>query len=799
MGGGMKNKNINVIVIGDVHYDIFCDDENNNESKPELGGTFFVENILKKKKLKDEINIINGFTTIGDKGSGDICLGPIFNLKWNVREYENFDQQNVFRCEDRLGLKKEFSNKKYVFFNKPELSRIQNEEGISSFFLMECIGDHRNENSSADNRYTSFFSNKTTTDPLIEKINKTNQLLTLAKRAINFPNLFWILHHDFPELLFKSNISKDEGDTPEEIDDELKNRSIIFLNASSLRQHGIYIRQNASWECTAQDYICALYSNSFLKDLRKYRHVITRFGLTGAIYSYRLGKSRWLHRLILDPSAKNTGLFRNVSTEGDVIGYQSIFASCVLNEIVSCVSNGKNPDEVQITEKVCDGIRKAIISCQNVFNFGLGNDIKKCLTVFHQNCGKVFKDHLDSTDWNKICQTRIPVANPAWSILVQSAEYKLFEIAENIVVKGIDSAINHIDPQGTEELNNEIVWAPVLKFGDDESLVIIDRREIESYRVIHGLISRALNEESKKILSIAVFGPPGSGKSFTVGKLIESAHSTEKKCDIKTINMTNIVDKEMLYNEIITSCWNQYQADQVPIIFFDEFDCKLGDEDLGWLKYFLNPMEDFSIDDLITHVVENKIKGIKNILGTIDDTHEKTIRAEGIKIKDNKQMPIFIFAGGTSHNYLDFCHEDSSWTEEQKAHFINSKGPDFVSRLRGHINILGINRVDEYDDGYIIRRAILMRSMLIKRLKIGNPEEYDLVPFLDLSMIKAMLKGSSYKHGARSMRTIIDMIPTIGGQKGKLVGSSLPPLSQLNMHVNGKEFLEQVISDSQLK
>ena len=146
---------------------------------------------------------------------------------------------------------------------------------------------------------------------------------------------------------------------------------------------------------------------------------------------------------------------------------------------------------------------------------------------------------------------------------------------------------------------------------------------------------------------------------------------------------------------------------------------------------------------------------------------------------------------------MDFCREDNSWKEEQKAYFSSIKGPDFVSRLRGHIDILGPNRVDDFDDTYVIRRALLLRSFLLERfgLKDSNDKEANLINYVDPPIIKAMLKVSSFKHGARSMRAIVNMSMTVGGSGGKIVCSTLPTLPQINMHVNGKEFLDMVISE----
>lgn len=169
---------------------------------------------------------------------------------------------------------------------------------------------------------------------------------------------------------------------------------------------------------------------------------------------------------------------------------------------------------------------------------------------------------------------------------------------------------------------------------------------------------------------------------------------------------------------------------------------------------------------------------------------------ESIQKKYSDRSPIYIFAGGTSHNYKDFSHMDGSFTPEQTAKFVTVKGPDFVSRLRGHIDILGPNRVDDYDDGYVIRRAILLRSILLERLNTQEQDK-DLEYIVDPCIIRSLLRVSSYNHGSRSMRAIINMSNMIGGPEGRLVASTLPTLAQLNMHVDGKEFLEMVIDESQ--
>lgn len=58
-------------------------------------------------------------------------------------------------------------------------------------------------------------------------------------------------------------------------------------------------------------------------------------------------------------------------------------------------------------------------------------------------------------------------------------------------------------------------------------------------------------------------------------------------------------------------------------------------------------------------------------------------------------------------------------------------------------------------------------------------------------LVRAILSVSHYKHGARSIKSIVNMLIKLGGNsEGTYVVSSLPTLPQLNMHVDGKELLD---------
>ncbi|MCJ7716317.1 MAG: RyR domain-containing protein, partial [Anaerolineales bacterium] len=143
---------------------------------------------------------------------------------------------------------------------------------------------------------------------------------------------------------------------------------------------------------------------------------------------------------------------------------------------------------------------------------------------------------------------------------------------------------------------------------------------------------------------------------------------------------------------------------------------------------------------------------------------------------------IFVFAGGTSHTMAGF----GQGLSEDEAR--GAKVPDFASRLKGYVNVLGPNPQGGKDDPYsIIRRAILLRSIMLR----NQPELFhDKKLNIDLGVLKAFLHISKYKHGVRSIETILTMSQL--ASKTRFARSSLPSENQLDLHVDGQEFLALV-------
>jgi hypothetical protein len=141
---------------------------------------------------------------------------------------------------------------------------------------------------------------------------------------------------------------------------------------------------------------------------------------------------------------------------------------------------------------------------------------------------------------------------------------------------------------------------------------------------------------------------------------------------------------------------------------------------------------------------------------------------------------IFVFAGGTRYDFQSF----------EQAHIDNrgAKAPDFISRLRGYVNIKGPNPVGQYSA--LIRRAILLRSFL-ERFYGHLLDEETGVALLSESVAQGFLRVKRYLHGARSLEAIVHTSALPGAHYFGV--SELPPADLLRLHVT-PDFSERVAS-----
>lgn len=635
------------------------------------------------------------------------------------------------------------------------------------------------------------------------RVDGKNEWQPLLKRFSEMPlgsdpRIVVLLGGELPDL-------STDAEFQAEPDDDLwshlalkhRKHTVVIVNADLLRFKGANISRRLSWERTAQDLVTEIQCHPRLEMLSQFAHLIIRFGVTAAIHCFRSGRDT--HRVLYyDPTAFH-GIFRGIGTEGAIIGNNSVFAASVAKELL-------NPDSAKTSlERIGLAIEQAIPACQRLFRFGYpdpkGNDDERWLAdwpsplVFDEAAYKRTADELqvdDPTFSEFIRRAEIPPAVESWSIINQSAPgSSMMKLAQQIVFRGIRNSLNLslalADSPGNDARARLLAslsqyHAPLAHFGD---LTAVDRDEIENFRGVYNLIRLYHESKEEKPLSVAVFGPPGAGKTYAVSEIaraIDIRAQTQATATgenppgtldnaIITVNLAQLSSFEelcaYLRSRLIVERVVEVAEDQIgslratiaglkdtPLIFFDEFDCHFKSE-LGWLKYFLGPMEE----------------------AIVGPTH------------DDKWLlmhkSIFVFAGGTKHTYRDFSGEDPSLSEQERLKFEMVKGPDFTSRLRGHVDIKGVNRVGLTDKTFLLRRALMLRQYLKTRklLKENQYGEYEAQ--IDYSVIHALLRISNYKHGARSMKALVAMCCPLWGRIEK---SSLPSPKLLDMHVDGVEF-----------
>jgi len=524
-----------------------------------------------------------------------------------------------------------------------------------------------------------------------------------------------------PIVVLKMSHTLATGKLWEQVRKNHSERLVVVISANDLREFGVNISRRLSWERTAQDFIWQMANNRAVKSLADCANLVVRFGIDGAIHYTNHG-GFVESRLYYDPTVAEDG-FRDVYP-GGMQGLTSAFVAALTARLAK---DG--------LEAVGEGVREGIESSRRLFQRGFG----KPPSEPDYPGQEIFEP---STDEPLIADVLIPKTGAQghgpqglWTILEDLTRARLEEVAYNTVVKGTDPVLRCV---------------PVGCFG---ALKTVDRAEIESYQSIRNLMKEYQDtKEPKSPLSIAVFGPPGSGKSFGVTELAKSIAPVKvEKLEFNVAQFQSTADLASALHKVR----DLVLLGKIPLVFFDEFDSHF-ESKLGWLKYFLAPMQDGMFKD------------------------GETMHPIG--------KAIFVFAGGTSHTFEQFCCEDLQVKDEE---FRNAKGTDFVSRLRGYVNIRGPNPVSKEDKFFVIRRAIFLRSLLQRNAKqIFDARGH---ARLDPGVLRALTKVPEYKHGVRSMAAIIEM--SMLADRMRFEQAALPPEEQLKLHVDAEIFSRLVLRD----
>jgi len=483
----------------------------------------------------------------------------------------------------------------------------------------------------------------------------------------------------------------------------------VYFLLGDFRKEDARIGQSLSWEQISTDIVQAVRGH---KELARVARIVVPVGLSGAVVIERSGSSF----LVFDPCCQEGDWERE--RPGGTMG----LGTCVVASMaVECARDTKVPNWPRAVARGLGAAR--VLHEQGFGPIGDRPDAAWCFPI------EAVAERLrgDASD-NVFHCVEIPT-DERWEIVARS------------VPEGYEPAANEIVVHGPSEACRGV---PIEQMGYWMS---VDRTEIESMRSVRNIICEYVSRaRPTRPLSIAVFGPPGAGKSFAIKQMAREWSLAETKVVVLEFNLSQFQTTDELAEAfqrlrdcVVEGC--------LPLVFWDEFDGPLAGAPLGWLPQFLAPMQDGGFID----------RGMFRPIGPA----------------------VFVFAGGIHATMASFKALAADRPE--------AKATDFLSRLRGFVDILGPNPVSPADSAHVLRRAFLLRSLLRTRA----PHIFDGERLrIDQGVLRAFLNVAAYVHGARSMESIIDM----SALSGKLwyERSALPAPHQLGLHVDAEQFLALV-------
>jgi len=547
-----------------------------------------------------------------------------------------------------------------------------------------------------------------------------------------------------PWILLKMASPLAHGPLWDHLHRDRSSRLIVVATVEDLRLSEVQISRELSWERTAQDVFWELVHNPCINSLSNCAHVIISFGTDGAILLSRLekdGQPCFTCSLFFDP--KGIEETWEQSHPGGMIGYTTCLTASLARQLQL------NPGAPDLNA----GVQAGLAAMRTLHLQGYGERGTRASEAHLKFPVDAVTTTLASEtapftvtlvqDPVRFVRQRGKLPNKPsvegyWTILEERYRNALDAVAEQIVLEGPEAALKGVP------------WG---KFG---GLLTVDRQEIESFRSIRNLVFEYCRQGSQtRPLSLAVFGPPGAGKSFGIKEIAKSL--LPGQIDVCEFNLSQF-DSEKDLHDALHQVRDAGLKGKIPLVFWDEFDTSLGGAPLGWLRYFLAPMQDGTFQSgQINHPIGRSI---------------------------------FVFAGATSSTMAAF---DQGPTQA----FKDVKGPDFISRLKGYINVLGPNPVETStgeavaDPYFIIRRAILVHSSLKRNARqLFERRDGKELLHIDRGVLRGLLKTRKYKHGVRSIESIIAMSQLT--DKTSFERSSLPSESQLDLHVDGKTFMSLV-------
>lgn len=539
--------------------------------------------------------------------------------------------------------------------------------------------------------------------------------------------------------------------------EKVKDNLIVVVSAGDLRREHVQINSRLSWEMCTEQTTDALLNDPSARGLLKAAHVVVTFGSAGALWVTRDTKGNIANaRLFFDPRSLEGEHARGIS--GTTYGFQTCMVAGIAHHLMAQAGNTSSKPFVNPVA-MGKGIAAGLMAKRQMLELGHGPVGSPTPGVpIKQIGGVIARDHGGIACVDISIEHCLPLGRH-WTILAQCETSSSAGTSAPAPLKGLANMTARFGPGALSEI-------PALRLG---KLFTVDRTEIESLRALEALIREyEEGKVQKKPLSIGVFGPPGAGKSFGVRALAESILG--KDVPFLEFNLSQFKDPSDLIGAF-HRVRDAVLKGVTPVAFWDEFDSR----QYFWLQYLLAPMQDGAFQEgQITHPIG---KCIFIFAGGTSDTMEGfgTHKPDNVDNEHSNSPEALKREKPVEMNNAEVEHHQA---------FKLLKGPDFISRLHGFLNVLGPNRrigTDFVDVTWPIRRAIMLRGIL------GLKDDEELK--IDLGLLDALLSVPIYHNGARSFEKIITALVN-GRSHNEISRSALPPMPLLNRETQAEEFYQ---------
>jgi len=590
-----------------------------------------------------------------------------------------------------------------------------------------------------------FGSNAVTDDKWLKsgkQLNPENyDIIVIDESFLGFRNSkeSWPDFGNAAKIIFKTAHPLGEGMLWDEL---MKNRQklITVVKLDQIKHYGIKVSNDISWEQTALDIVYGLNNDPTLKNLLRSGEVIITIGTAGAVYVKTDNDPAFNeYQLVFDPEYLEHEWEERYAKEiQNDIGQSAAFLSGLTSALMmksagtaECIKAGLNT----MTASLVKGIYR----------------LKSDLSLEIADLSEALNERIFGRYYSSAF-----IPSPAWKSGFGYLHNQEWSILENNYDNTREGYLQKSDfyPLAfalAGSGKNSLHFAPRLTLG---RVTVFDRNEIENLRNIRkqvGFYDRY--DEGKKPLNIAVFGPPGAGKSFIVKALANSMFEGKKtKPSFLTFNLSQFKDESELTGAF-HAVRDEVLRGRLPIVFWDEFDS----DDYRWLKTMIAPMQDGEFQ-------------------------------EGKEVHPIGKC-IFVFAGGVTYTMQHFCDKMES------GEYAVKKGPDFQSRINCSLNVFGPNRKpyqdlsaktwlregDVKDICFSVRRALFIRSIL------GSDE----MPLnIDNQLLRTLIEVSGYKNGSRGLERLLRNLAIHNNRK--IEQSDLPSKEIIQMNVDYMDFMEKL-------